>query len=66
MQRFDFQNEVHSETNRQTRLLASHNQQLQTSLYDIAQIVLDDADKDQTDSSVLIKSAVKPLMRNTG
>ncbi len=51
--------------------MEAHNQQLQASLFDIAQMVLDDADKDEsgggasnTDQNVsIIKSPSSPLVR---
>ena len=60
-----------------SRLLESHNAQLQTSLFDIAQMVVDDADRDDhegstvnangslitSSSSVLTRSASKPIIR---
>ena len=72
------------ETVQHSRLLESHNTQLQNSLFDIAQIVLDDADRDDqesnvahaangnassigtTSSSVLTRSASKPIIRPAG
>lgn len=61
-----------------TRLLEVHNQQLQSSLFDIAQIVLDDADREDsaavpgalaggdlstTNTSFIRSSSTNPLVR---
>ncbi len=49
-----FKADEHSQTVQHSRLLEVHNQQLQTSLFDIAQIVLDDADRDDSGSGVAV------------
>lgn len=58
-----------SETSYKAKTLESHNSRLQNSLFDIAQIVLDDADKDDSMvdgphlSTSLTRSASKPHLR---
>ena len=63
------------ESTKDVKTLESHNVQLQTSLFDIAQIVLDDADQEENlaasstpmmMTSVLTRSTSKPLLRSSG
>ncbi len=63
------QAEEHSQTVQHSRLLESHNQQLQASLFDIAQIVLDDADREgggDSSSAVAIAVAVEGVGNGSG
>jgi len=59
--------EAHLEASQHVRLLEARNDQLETSLFDIAQIVLDDADREAgiaADQSTLLRStSANPLTR---
>ena len=59
--------ECNQDVEQRARSLESHNSQLQNSLFDIAQIVVDDADQDEdyrlTEASPLTRSASKPVLR---